>query len=65
MASPSIGPNGPHLTEEKSQTPATGAGSGTTNPAQQFVESIGPEGPHVQAVAEEDIGPEGPHLTEA
>jgi hypothetical protein len=65
MASPGIGPNGPHLTEEE-QAQTAAADSGTTNPAQQFAESIGPNGPHratQDIAADEDIGPNGPHLT--
>jgi len=62
MGSNPIGPNGPHLAEEKPDPPIT---TKTGAAAQLQKSEIGPNGPHPTPVkptkTADDSGPSGPH----
>lgn len=62
MASPGIGPNGPHEQKESQSVHPEHAGVPVKNPAKEFADEIGPDGPHaLEATQDSQIGPNGPH----
>ena len=60
MASPGIGPNGPHEQKTPKTDEPTPVGGSPKNPAKKFAEEVG--SPDLQPADQSaKIGPDGPH----